>query len=100
MLFMITGTLSLSSVQDLRTFSLALKDNNLSMMDTKRKKYVRKYWIIKTTIYFLCKGILQEHATEGIDRKDVFFYQVPFENFIYFNRYRIEIIYICFINLS
>jgi hypothetical protein len=31
--------------------------------------------LIVVFVFFL--GILQEHATEGIDRKDVFFYQVP-----------------------
>jgi tubulin gamma len=28
------------------------------------------------------EGILQEHATEGIDRKDVFFYQADDEHYI------------------
>ena len=27
-------------------------------------------------------GILQEHASEGIDRKDVFFYQADDDNYI------------------
>ena len=29
-----------------------------------------------------CSGLLQEHATEGIDRKDVFFYQADDEHYI------------------
>ena len=38
------------------------------------------------------EGILEEHATEGLDRKDVFFYQVNyFESCIYFRHHLSEV---------
>ena len=38
--------------------------------------------IISDTLLFKSSGILQEHASEGIDRKDVFFYQADDEHYI------------------
>ena len=41
-----------------------------------------KLFMISDSLLFLSSGILQEHASEGIDRKDVFFYQADDEHYI------------------
>ena len=40
------------------------------------------FCILSHWLFFNCIGLLQEHATEGIDRKDVFFYQADDEHYI------------------
>ena len=34
------------------------------------------YSVLKHTTWCIIEGILEDYATEGTDRKDVFFYQV------------------------
>ena len=48
---------------------------------------IRKWFFLlkaslSDSLLFLSSGILQEHASEGIDRKDVFFYQADDEHYI------------------